>query len=91
MGKRRGVSLPQLSGETTTDSRINKDRINGHSIRLPGITSGLPGFGSVMGLGTSAEEPRDAGNPDEQWTRACRAVLTALKRILVVESEAERQ
>lgn len=44
-----------------------------------------------MGLGTSAEEPRDAGNPDEQWTRACRAVLTALKRILVVESEAERQ
>ncbi|BEJ05838.1 hypothetical protein CcaverHIS641_0303600 [Cutaneotrichosporon cavernicola] len=70
---------------------INKDRINGHSIRLPGITSGLPGFGSVMGLGASAEEPRDVGNPDEQWTRACRAVLTALKRILVVESEAERQ
>ncbi|GMK56442.1 hypothetical protein CspeluHIS016_0302820 [Cutaneotrichosporon spelunceum] len=70
---------------------INKDRINGHSIRLPGITSGLPGFGSVMGLGASGEELRDAGNPDEQWTRACRAVLTALKRILVVESEAERQ
>lgn len=71
------------------DSRISKDRINGHSIRLPGITSGLPGFGSVMGLGGS-EEIKE-GNPDEQWTRACRAVLTALKRILVVESEAERQ
>ncbi|CAK9783426.1 APG6-domain-containing protein [Cutaneotrichosporon oleaginosum] len=66
---------------------ISKDRINGHSVRLPGITSGLPGFGSVMGLGG---EEVDA-NPDEQWTRACRAVLTALKRILVVESEAERQ
>lgn len=38
--------------------------------------------------GTGAEETSD--NADEAWTRACRAVLTALKRILVVESEAER-
>jgi len=51
---------------------------------------------SIMGLGTSTPKPemdakRDAeGTGDEQWTRACRAVLTVLKRVLVVESEAER-
>ncbi len=55
---------------------------------------------SIVGLGSSIPKPegdckkdrdRDAeGTGDEQWTRACRAVLTVLKRVLVVESEAER-
>jgi beclin 1 len=74
-------------------SRISKDKINGHSIRLPGLTSGMSlGSMSLMGLGGTAEADPKAphGNPDEQWTRACRSVLGILKRILVVESEADR-
>jgi beclin 1 len=73
-------------------SRISKDKINGHSIRLPGITSGIAlGSMSLMGLGAAEPDPKaPQGNPDEQWTRACRSVLGVLKRILVVESEADR-
>lgn len=53
---------------------------------------------SVMGFGTSStsakdtkdRNDRDTGTGEEQWTRACRAVLAVLKRMLVVESEADR-
>jgi beclin 1 len=53
---------------------------------------------SVMGFGSSSitgkdgrdKVDRDSGTGEEQWTRACRAVLAVLKRILVVESEADR-
>ena len=79
--------------------RIQKDRISNYSIRLPGLSAmqmpGLPSM-SIMGLGSSTPKPdadarKDAeGTGEEQWTRACRAVLTVLKRVLVVESEAER-
>ncbi|WOO79460.1 Vacuolar protein sorting-associated protein 30 [Vanrija pseudolonga] len=71
---------------------INKDRINGYSIRLPGLASGLPALGSMslMGLGSTEAAGKDNSSADEQWTRACRAVLQVLKRILVVESEAGR-
>ena len=55
---------------------------------------------SIMGLGGSASGNRtdstkvrgkDEGTPEDQWTRACRAVLWVLKRVLLVESEADRQ
>lgn len=73
------------------DDRISKDKINGNSIRLPGITSGMTlGSMSLMGLGGEVDSKTPQGNPDEQWTRACRSVLIVLKRILVVESEADR-
>lgn len=56
---------------------------------------------SIMGFGSS-DKDRDTGSVrdgvkkdtdssgEEQWTRACRAVLAVLKRILVVESEMDR-
>lgn len=76
------------SGLPGSRSRIKTHRISNHSIRLPGLTSTLPSM-SIMGLGSSNTADRgDEG--EEQWTRACRAVLAVLKRILVVESEAER-
>lgn len=102
-------------GELTTSSedctawftkltfRIRKDRISGHSIKLPGISAiQMPTLSSmsIMGLGSStASTDREGGKDgkrdndssgEEQWTRACRAVLAVLKRILVVESEADR-
>jgi beclin 1 len=51
-----------------------------------------------MGLGTSSPSTKpgagssaEGGAGEEGWTRACRAVLQVLKRILVVESgEGER-
>lgn len=87
----------------TLQTRIHKDRISNYPIRLPGISAmqmpALPSM-SIMGLGSSTPKPeveakrerdREAeGTGEEQWTRACRAVLTVLKRVLVVESEAER-
>jgi beclin 1 len=46
---------------------------------------------SIMGLGGSSAAPDDKNKDgEEQWTRACRAVLAVLKRILMVESEADR-
>ena len=50
---------------------------------------------SIMGLGSSSQQgdknDKDVdGSGEEQWTRACRAVLAVLKRILVVESEADK-
>jgi beclin 1 len=57
---------------------------------------------SLMGLGPAASSPSantgtgssnrsEGGAGEEGWTRACRAVLQVLKRILVVESgEGER-
>ncbi|ODO07168.1 beclin 1 [Cryptococcus wingfieldii CBS 7118] len=76
---------------------IHKDKISNHSIRLPGISSmplGLPSM-SIMGLGvgdTSAKDKSSASDAtaEEAWTRACRTVLGVLKRILVMESEADR-
>lgn len=69
---------------------------------MPGLTSGVTlGSMSLMGFGgaatggaaapteTAADKSKE-GNADEQWTRACRNVLGVLKRILVVESEADR-
>ena len=56
---------------------------------------------SIMGLGGSSASERDKAAADvkakedstgeEQWTKACRAVLAVLKRVLVVESEADRR
>lgn len=51
---------------------------------MPGLALPTISSMSIMGLGGSAEAGGDA---DESWTRACRAVLAVLKRILVVESE----
>ena len=84
--------------------RIRKDRIGGQSIRLPGISAmqmpALPSM-SIMGLGGSSTSERDKAaaedkakedsTGEEQWTKACRSVLAVLKRILVVESEADRR
>lgn len=83
--------------------RIRKDRISGHSIKLPGISAmQMPTLSSmsIMGLGSSTgsaerDQSKDGkrdhdASGEEQWTRACRAVLAVLKRILVVESEADR-
>ncbi|ORY23210.1 autophagy protein Apg6-domain-containing protein [Naematelia encephala] len=76
---------------------IHKDKISSHTIRLPGLAS-LPTF-SLMGLGSSShasdssgrdKSDKDDSSGEEQWTRACRAVLLVLKRILVVESEGDK-
>lgn len=76
------------------DVRIRKDRISGHSIKLPGLSAmQMPTLSSmsIMGLGGSSAAPDDKNKDgEEQWTRACRAVLAVLKRILMVESEADR-
>lgn len=54
-------SLPSSNPPLTR--RISKDRINGHSIRLPGLASGLPTLGSMslMGLGGSTGASGAAG------------------------------
>lgn len=67
---------------------ITKDRIAGHPIRLSanmgmsslGIAGAVPGASSTM-QSTEAEE---------SWTRALRAVLAVLRRILIVESETDQ-
>ena len=51
-----------------------------------------------MGLSSASTPSKDErerakaeeGSGDVQWTRACRQVLSVLKRILNVESETER-
>jgi len=100
---RSRVSLGVCDFDAYSPYRIHKDRISGHSIRLPGLAGGMPTLPSmsIMGLGGSSSASaqrdgkdragkKDEGTAEEQWTRACRAVLYALKRILVVESEADR-
>ncbi|WVQ85262.1 hypothetical protein IAT38_007427 [Cryptococcus sp. DSM 104549] len=96
-GKREG------KGWAMGNIEIYKDKISNHSIRLPGISSmplALPSM-SVMGFGgaspaASSAAGKDKSQPstdataEEGWTRACRTVLGVLKRILVVESEADR-
>ncbi|WVO12925.1 hypothetical protein L204_100533 [Cryptococcus depauperatus] len=93
-GKKEG------KGWATGNIEIHKDKISGHSIRLPGISSmplGLPSM-SIMGLGSVASltntadkaSPSTDTSAEEGWTRACRAVLGVLKRVLVMESEADR-
>ncbi|KAJ9094056.1 hypothetical protein QFC21_006157 [Naganishia friedmannii] len=70
--------------------RIQKDKIAGHSIKLSanmgmsaiGIVGSVSGGGSVGSLSSTEAE--------ESWTKALRAVLAVLKRILVMESEADR-
>ena len=66
--------------------RIHKDKISSHSIRLPSLAPslGLPGLMSFSTTSAAAE------TDDLAWTRACRAVLQVLKRVLVVESEVDR-
>jgi beclin 1 len=103
----RGILSTSLDpSDTSTDvCRIRKDKISSYSIRLPGFAtpqSFLPGAMSLMGLGSTASSPSantgtgssnrsEGGAGEEGWTRACRAVLQVLKRILVVESgEGER-
>ncbi|GHJ83961.1 hypothetical protein NliqN6_0363 [Naganishia liquefaciens] len=70
---------------------IHRDKIAGHSIKLSanmGMSSiGL--VGSVSG-GGSGSGPSST-EAEESWTRALRAVLAVLKRILVIESEADRE
>lgn len=103
----RGISSTSLVPfDISTDvCRIRKDKISSYSIRLPGFAtpqSFLPGAMSLMGLGSASSSPStnygagsssrsEGGAGEEGWTRACRAVLQVLKRILVVESgEGER-
>jgi len=53
---------------------------------------------SIMGLGSSSSGSNDKdksgrdsdATAEETWTRACRAVLAVLKRVLVVESESDK-
>jgi beclin 1 len=53
---------------------------------------------SVMGFGSSNSSSNDKDKSgrdadatgEETWTRACRAVLAVLKRVLVVESESDK-
>ena len=82
-----------------TNGRIRKDKISGHSIRLPGISAmQMPTLSSmsIMGLGSSGSSGDKSSGRDtdatgeETWTRACRAVLAVLKRVLVVESETDK-
>lgn len=42
---------------------------------------------SSIGLGTGGTGSKE----EESWTRALRAVLAVLKRVLVIESEADRE
>lgn len=60
---------------------IQKDKIGGHSIKLT-ASMGM----SAIGIGGS----HSSTDAEESWTRALRAVLAVLKRILVLESEADR-
>ncbi|WRT64192.1 uncharacterized protein IL334_001121 [Kwoniella shivajii] len=95
-------------GWANNNIEIYKDKISGHSIKLPGISSmplTLPSM-SIMGLGSSSSSSSTA-NPsssstaykdksdndstaEEGWTKACRAVLVVLKRVLMVESQMDR-
>ena len=101
------ATLSQLAGsfsrpQADASLRIRKDKINGHSIRLPGISAmqmpALPSM-SIMGLGSSSTErdraaedkAKEDSSGEEQWTKACRGVLAVLKRILIVESEGDRR
>ncbi len=43
-----------------------------------------------MGMSTLGLGPGQGSKEEESWTRALRAVLAVLKRILVMESEADR-
>jgi beclin 1 len=55
---------------------------------------------SIMGLGGSSSSDKDKdrdkdrskedSSGEESWTKACRAVLLVMKRILMVESEVAR-
>ncbi|KAK4688335.1 beclin, partial [Tremellales sp. Uapishka_1] len=80
----------QDRGWILDDMVISKDKIHDYSIRLPGFTNAMPGLPSmsIMALGSN---PASSGNQgDEGWTKACKAVLGVLKRILRVESESNR-
>ncbi|WVF70509.1 hypothetical protein IAT40_005299 [Kwoniella sp. CBS 6097] len=104
---RQLVDFGKQYGKWTANQNIeiHKDKIGGHSIRLPGISSmplGLPSM-SIMGLGSSSSannvnnHNEDGGGRDshkgsgsgadstaeENWTRACRAVLMVLKGVLI--------
>ncbi|KAI5453591.1 Vacuolar protein sorting-associated protein atg6 [Naganishia albida] len=68
---------------------IQKDKIAGHSIKLS-ANMGMSALGLVGSVsGGSAASPSST-EAEESWTRALRAVLAVLKRILVIESEADR-
>jgi beclin 1 len=70
-------------------NRIHKDKIAGHSIKLS-ANMGMSALGLVGSVsGGSAASPSST-EAEESWTRALRAVLAVLKRILVIESEADR-
>lgn len=52
--------------------------------------SSLGLVGSVSVSGSAAGAGPTSTEAEESWTRALRAVLAVLKRILVMESEADR-
>lgn len=63
---------------------ITKDKIAGHPIKLS-ANMGMSSLGIVGTVpGTSVIQSTEA---EESWTKALRAVLAVLKRILIVESE----
>ncbi|WVW82365.1 hypothetical protein I302_104372 [Kwoniella bestiolae CBS 10118] len=90
-------------GWANNNIEIHKDKISNHSIKLPGISSmplTLPSM-SIMGLGSTSTTATGTGSgsggnketdntAEESWTKACRAVLVVLKRILMVESQMDR-
>ena len=85
---------------------IRKDRISGYSIKLPGLASALPAMsimglgGSVLGESAASGSGGQGGtvksksgqdlSGEEQWTKACLAVLKVLKQVLIAESEADK-
>jgi beclin 1 len=76
---------PQLT-ETASKISITKDKIAGHPIKLS-ANMGMSSLGIVGAVpGNSVVQSTEA---EESWTKALRAVLAVLKRILIVESETD--
>lgn len=71
-------------GWATGGLEITKDKIAGHPIKLS-ANMGMSSLGIVGAVpGSSVVQSTDA---EESWTKALRAVLAVLKRILIIESE----
>ncbi|KAJ9091407.1 hypothetical protein QFC19_009117 [Naganishia cerealis] len=69
---------------------IQKDKIGGHSIKLS-ANMGMSSIGIVGSVsGGASAGSMSSTEAEESWTKALRAVLAVLKRILVMESEADR-
>ena len=61
-------------------------------MQMPTLSSmSVMGFGSSNSSSNESKSGRDTdATGEETWTRACRAVLAVLKRVLVVESESDK-